>query len=298
MNVSHETDKTACINASRAALKDADASSSTDSSTERRYRILLVDDEESIISALRRLLKRENYEFLTANCGEKALQLQEQNPAQLIISDYRMPAMTGIELLRQIRSRWPDTVRIILSGYSQVSAIIAAINEGAIYKFISKPWNDEELKLHIRRALEQYQLSAENKQMAREIIEQNKKLQELNERLKQRAVDACRGLTSTQDILETIGVGVLTIDSSGLIVGANWHAYEIIASGKTELMGIPAQAALPKILYDCACAAAAGNEGASGQLEHQGRRLQFRASPLKADDVCRGGVLAIWEEVA
>ena len=174
-----------------------------------KRRVLLVDDEKKILASLRRLLRREDYELITANCGPEALELLEADPVQLIISDYRMPGMTGVELLREVRQRWPDTLRIILSGYSEVSTIIAAINEGEIYKFISKPWNDEEIKLHVRRALEQHELEEENKRMACEIAAQNERLRELNVMLEQRAADASTGLTSAQDLLETMKTAIL-----------------------------------------------------------------------------------------
>jgi len=221
-----------------------------------KRRVLLVDDEENILASLRRLLRREDYELITANCGSEALELLEANPVQLIISDHRMPGMTGVELLREVRVRWPDTLRIILSGYSEVRTIIAAINEGEIYKFITKPWNDEEIKLHVRRALEQHELEEENRRMACEIAAQNDRLRELNVMLEQRAADASTGLTSTQDLLETIGVGVVTIDPAGLVVGANRRGSEIVSSGRSELIGIPAEVAFPKSLYELACTAA------------------------------------------
>lgn len=264
----------------------------------RKRRVLLVDDEKNIIASLRRLLRHEDYELITANCGMEALELLEADPVQLIISDHRMPGMTGVELLREVRDRWPDTLRIILSGYSEVSTIIAAINEGEIYKFISKPWNDEEIKLHVRRALEQHELEAENRRMAREISAQNERLRELNTLLEQRADDASTGLTSTQDLLETIGVGVLTIDQAGLVVGANRRANDIISSGRSELIGILAEVAFPKALFELACTAGVLEGSAtSGHVEIEGQELQCRVSPLVDEGDHRGSVIALWEEV-
>ena len=102
-----------------------------------------------------------------ADGGEDALRMMEAQPFQLVISDQCMPAMTGLELLTEVRRRWPDTIRIILSGYTEVNTILAAINETAIFKFITKPWNDEEIKLNIVQALEQYELEAKYRRMAR-----------------------------------------------------------------------------------------------------------------------------------
>lgn len=264
----------------------------------RKRRVLLVDDEARILASLRRLLRREDYELVTATCGPQALELLETNPVDLIISDHRMPGMTGVEFLREVRTRWPDTLRIILSGYSEVSAIIAAINDGEIYKFISKPWNDEEIKLHLRRAMEQHDLEEENRRMAREIATQNARLRELNEMLEQRASDASTGLASTQDLLETIGVGVITVDLSGLVVGANRQANEIISSGRSELIGIPAEITFPESLYALVCAGHTEEDRAtSGRVRIEGKELQYRLSPLVADGSRRGNVIALWEDV-
>ncbi|MCG8404091.1 MAG: response regulator [Phycisphaerales bacterium] len=262
----------------------------------KKRRVLLVDDEDNIRTALKRLLRREDYEICAAANGREALRILEVNPVQLIVSDYRMPGMTGVELLREIRQRWPDTVRIILSGFSEVNAIIAAINEGEIYKFLSKPWNDEEIKLHIRRALEQHELEEENRRMADEIAEQNESLREFNLMLEQRASDASVGLTSAQNLLEHIGVGVLSVDLSGLIVGANRCAVEIVSSD-SGLIGIPAKVALPKALCRLSTEKTAPDNGLSERLELNGRTFQCRVNPLVIDNNHRGNIVALWEEV-
>lgn len=279
-----------------ARIEDRAASAQSPAPSKRR--VLLVDDEEKIIAALRRLLRREGYELVTATSGAEALTILEADPVSLVISDYRMPGMTGVELFHKIRERWPSTLRIILSGYSQVSTIIAAINEGEIYKFISKPWNDEEIKLHVRRALEQYELEEENQRLSRQITAQNERLRELNTMLEQRATDASTGLTTTQGLLENIGVGVLTVDEAGLIVGANERANEIISSGRSELIGMPAEVALPKVLYQLACTPGITDDGAvSGRIQLDGKKLQCRVNPLGTDGNSRGSVIALWEEV-
>ena len=116
--------------------------------------LLLVDDEPSILSALRRLLRREGYTILTAEGGEAALELLSTNRVQVVVSDQRMPGMSGVELLSRTRELYPDTRRIILSGYSDISTLSDAINRGAVWKFIAKPWNDEALKAEIAHAFE------------------------------------------------------------------------------------------------------------------------------------------------
>jgi response regulator RpfG family c-di-GMP phosphodiesterase len=260
-----------------------------------QQRVLIVDDEDNILSALRRLLRREPYDLITVNNAQDALRILESRSVSVLIADYRMPRMTGTELLLEVQRRWPETLRIVLSGYSEVSAIISAINEGAVYKFITKPWNDEEIKLHIRRALEQHALEAENRRLSHEITIQNQQLVELNEQLDQRAADASRGLTFAQEILEVLDVGVLTIDVTGLIVNVNRQAVQLLACAAGCLLGVLAQAALPEAFYQEVCATANSRE--SGRLSLNGRSLQWRGKQLLDVGGRHGVVIVIWEDV-
>jgi diguanylate cyclase (GGDEF)-like protein/PAS domain S-box-containing protein len=114
--------------------------------------LLLVDDEQNILNALRRLLRREGYHILTANGGAEALELLALHRVQVIVSDQRMPGMSGVEFLSKVKELYPGTVRITLSGYSEISNVTDAINKGAIWKYITKPWDDEALVQDIRAA--------------------------------------------------------------------------------------------------------------------------------------------------
>ncbi|CAD5374367.1 hypothetical protein RA210_U50318 [Rubrivivax sp. A210] len=115
-------------------------------------RLLLVDDEPNILTALRRLLRREGYAILTAADGTEALELLAHEPVQVIVTDQRMPGMSGTELLGRVKSMYPHTVRIALSGYADVATVTDAVNRGAIYRYLAKPWDDEALKTEIRDA--------------------------------------------------------------------------------------------------------------------------------------------------
>ncbi len=139
------------------------------------FTLLFVDDEENVLKALRRIFLEENYTILTAPSGQKALEILAQQPVHLIISDHRMPGMTGAELLKTVRDKYHTTIRIMLTGYADVNSIMGAVKEGAVYKFITKPWNDEDLRLTVSLALQQYVLMRENsslKELARQ--QQNK----------------------------------------------------------------------------------------------------------------------------
>ena len=115
--------------------------------------VLLVDDEPSILSALNRLLRREGYRVLTAETGDAALGILARETVKVIVSDQRMPTMTGTDLLARVRTLYPETVRMVLSGHSEIQAVTDAINRGAVYKYLHKPWDDENLKSEVRAAL-------------------------------------------------------------------------------------------------------------------------------------------------
>ena len=120
------------------------------------YKILIVDDEPANLRSLERLF-RADYEVLTASSGADALELLGQHDVALLITDQRMPAMTGIELLQKTVPLRPRMVRIILTGYTDVDALVEAINCGQVYRYVGKPWNNDELKLTVKRALEHYE---------------------------------------------------------------------------------------------------------------------------------------------
>lgn len=119
-------------------------------------KIIVVDDEPANLRLLERLF-RHDYEVITAESGEEALRLLSQHDATLIITDQRMPGMTGVELLKRTATVRPHMVRIILTGYTDVETLVEAINSGHVYKYVTKPWNNEELRLTVSRALEHYE---------------------------------------------------------------------------------------------------------------------------------------------
>jgi len=121
-----------------------------------RRTLLIVDDEANILSALRRMLHQEGYRILTADSASRGLEVLAQNSVQVILSDQRMPEMNGTEFLRRVKELHPNTVRIVLSGYADLESVTQSINEGALYKFLTKPWTDEQLREQIRDAFRYY----------------------------------------------------------------------------------------------------------------------------------------------
>ncbi len=147
-----------------------------DDEDRQEFTLLFVDDEEGVLHALRRIFMDENYEILTAPSAPAALGILESRPVHLMITDHRMPGMTGAELLKQARERWPETIRIMLTGYADVSSIMGAVKDGAVYKFVTKPWNDDDLRLTVSLALQQYLLMQENRRLKDIAREQQAKI--------------------------------------------------------------------------------------------------------------------------
>jgi response regulator RpfG family c-di-GMP phosphodiesterase len=150
---------------------------------EKPATLLLVDDEPGILSSLRRLLRPAGYQILTAESGKAGLEILEQQDVDLVISDMRMPEMDGAHFLEQVRLRWPGTTRILLTGYADVGSTIEAINRGEIYRYIAKPWDDNDLTLIVRDALDRRLLKSENSRLLMLTQAQNDELKELNSSL-------------------------------------------------------------------------------------------------------------------
>ncbi|MFZ6046431.1 HD domain-containing phosphohydrolase [Pseudomonas sp. CR3202] len=172
------------------------------SEARRRPTLLLVDDEAHILSALRRVLRDEPYELLTASGGAAALSLLAEHEVDLVVSDARMPGLDGPCLLAEVQRRWPDTLRILLTGATDLDTSIRAINQGRIYRYLGKPWNDDELRFTLRQALAHRHAEHERQRLERLTLEQNRRLQELNAGLEQRVRDRTAELQQTADMLD------------------------------------------------------------------------------------------------
>jgi CheY-like chemotaxis protein len=152
--------------------------------------LLLVDDEPNILASLKRLMRRSGCEILVANSAEEALDLLSRQPVDVILSDQRMPGMNGVQFLRLAKERLPNTVRIVLSGYTELESVTSAINEGAVYRFLTKPWEDELLRKHIEEAFQYKEKEDENRRLNLLVHTANQELatanRQLEELLKQR----------------------------------------------------------------------------------------------------------------
>jgi len=150
----------------------------------RQIRILAVDDEQSVLHSIARCLLDTPYELLTAFSGAQALELLEQHgPVDLIISDFRMPGMNGVELLQRVMAGWPATRRMILSAYTDADIVLAAVNEGRVHRFLTKPWKNDVLLATIRELLAEVDALTTVKQEVEELVRRNQVLASTNDQL-------------------------------------------------------------------------------------------------------------------
>lgn len=177
-------------------------------------RILLVDDESLILKALERLLKRSGYQVLTAESGAEAIKMLLDNPCQVVISDFRMPGMTGGELLKQIDQLYPQTVCMVLSGYTDFNAVIDLLNNGTAFRFLQKPWDDEHLLVEVKAAFNKFH--------------------------------AARSLQIRNQFLISSSDPILEISAEGFITRANAAAESFFKRSAAEFKG----SRLEQVLYD------------------------------------------------
>ena len=217
--------------------------------------LLIIDDEEEVVKSLKRNF-RKKYQVHIATNAEEGYRLTQQFPVQVVISDQRMPGMKGTELFKKLRQERPDVVRLILTGYSDIDAIISAINDGSIFRYITKPWNPDELDAIVREAFELHELRANNKRLLHELQEANVTLEgkveqrtteltKINERLTQEVKDrekaeatARESKEKLQVILDSVRTGILIVDSENLVIlYANLAAAEMAKIQRNDLIG-------------------------------------------------------------
>ncbi|MBU0507364.1 response regulator [bacterium] len=208
--------------------------------------ILFVDDEEKVLKALRRHFIDEPYRIHLATSARDGLDLLERIPIDVVVSDYRMPQMNGGEFLRLVSERWPDTMRIVLSGYADITAVITAINEGAIFKFISKPWAETELKDTVREAAERQHDLRQIRQLAETALaaseslftEERDEREQLNQRnleLESRVSD----LELYEAAIAAVATPLLVYDRDGVLRIVNDAASRWIGSSVEGKEGSP-----------------------------------------------------------
>lgn len=184
---------------------------------EKDHNLLIIDDEVEITKAITRLFRRK-YNVFSTTSAEDGLRIMERENIQVVLSDQRMPGMTGVDFFMRIKDKYPDALKLILTGYTDIEAVIGAINEGQVFRYVKKPWNPDELETIIREAFEKYELITNNRKLMHSLQEMNATLEEkvkartlelekLNERLSELNMEKNRyiGMVA-HDLRNPIGV--------------------------------------------------------------------------------------------
>ncbi len=262
--------------------------------------LLLVDDEENILRALARVFRRDGYTLLTTTSGATGLDLLAQHEVGVVISDQRMPEMTGVEFLNRVKIQYPDTLRIVLSGYTELKSVIDAVNQGAVYKFLTKPWEDDLLRKQVEEAFIYYELRSENRRLTVELQRSNSDLAELNRDLEQRVEEKTHALrlnlhalSVAHDVLEQLPLAVLGIDDAGMIAIANRRAHHLAGAPVGALLGGMIDAALPVTLR-AAINALPQSENATITVElASGQRTEMWCHYLDESTHARGRIVVL-----
>ncbi len=207
------------------------------------HTVLLVDDEVNILKALQRLLRDEPIEVLTASRSDEALALLQEHTTHVVISDQRMPDMSGVDLLSAVRQRHPEVVRLMLTGNTEIDFAVEAINQGEIYRLITKPWNDEDIKATLRQAIDHYDLTTEIKRLNRVTREQNFKLQDMNRILEAKVAErtqqiAAKNAELATAYIQTIRALAEAIDAKDTYTRGHSERVGVYASKIAREMGL------------------------------------------------------------
>ena len=210
----------------------------------RDHTVLFVDDEVNILRALQRLLRNDSMNVLCASRASEALDLLARHPTQVVVTDQRMPEMSGVDFLSAVRESHPDIVRMMLTGYTEINVAVDAINRGEIYRLITKPWNDDELRATIRQAFDHSDLKSEIRRLNQVTREQNFKLQDMNRNLEGKVRERTKQLAEKHQELrtayvQTIGALAEAVDAKDTYTRGHSERVGVYGSKIARELGFP-----------------------------------------------------------
>lgn len=258
--------------------------------------VLFVDDEANMLSSLGRLLRKEDYKLLTALSAKEGLALLEKEVVHVVISDQKMPEMRGTEFLQRVKALYPDTVRVVLSGDADLNVIVDAINKDEVYRFLPKPWNDEELKVAIRQCLAYYDLVQQNRSLLDRVRAQNEELKRLNEGLENTVTERTRSLLLSQAILAKLPVPVLGVSPEGMIALVNEVVGKVFPPLRQISLGTDARDVFPFVVIERIDRCLRGGMVEQpASCEILGTMVKLQVIPLKEADSMMGCILMLTE---
>lgn len=212
--------------------------------TERRPVVLCVDDETSILNSLRRVFLDEPFETLLATDGVEGLRIVAAQDVDLVLADFRMPGMDGVEFLKRVRTIRPECLRVVLSGYADINQIVSALDQGQIYRFLSKPWNDDELRDQVRKFLDHQRLDRENRRLNAELAGLNARHEHGTEASAEAMRAKDRTIEFARVALESLPLALVCVNGRGEILMANAEARRLLRTPETGLLDCALSAAV------------------------------------------------------
>ena len=249
--------------------------------------LLILDDEENVLRALRRTLRTAGVKIHIASTPDAAFEVLALHPVGVVLADQRMPLMTGSEFLRRVKDLYPQTRRIVLSGYTDLQSLTDAINQGAIYKFLTKPWNDTELQALLETAFAEYELGAENRRLQQALQQANRRLGETVQAQGERMSHGETALDVMHAAIAAVAVPVLGLDPTGDLVMINAAAEQLFAPALPML----GESVASLLGFD----PTKDNDTPTRQLNLAGRVHTVHCTPMTAGSRTLGHVLTLLE---
>jgi two-component system, NtrC family, sensor kinase len=257
--------------------------------------VLVVDDDEHVRRALKRVLRRARCQVVEAGEAEAATSVLHERPVHVVVSDFRMPGRSGIEFLRSVKERWPRVQRVLLTGQADTAAIEEAVNHSEIFRFIWKPWDDSHLLLTIQNAIDQYWVVADNARLSDLLTERNAQLElsnrELEAKVEQRSLALLRAAAEWRSCFDAIADPLAILRPDGEVVRANTAFARHAGVALGDLRGLRAGGGAYGVLP---AAEVPGQDTvpAVQEIQHGDRSWLVRGFPF-AD----GGTVAVWKDV-
>ncbi len=263
---------------------------------EKKYNVLCVDDEVNVLRALERALRKEHYNVFTANSGQKGLEILKGLKVQLIIADFRMPEMNGVEFLKKAKQIQPNAIRMLLSGYASIDMVVKAVNQAGIFKILSKPWGELQLRQEISLALEHWELVQKNRQLNQQVENQLSKLREMNQQLElildertREIIIKNQALELSHQILDNLPIAVFAIATEGFIVYMNQYAGKLFQDESANPIGQKIEEVFSSEIAEMIMETiSSGRPGSREKYPYKNRTFTVKSALVQDDFVVRG----------
>ena len=254
-------------------------------------KVLIVDDEPNVAKSVNRLLMSVGYDTTVVQGGDEALDLlQSGHQFNVVVSDQRMPKMTGAQLFEKMQQQYPLIKRILLTGYTDLDSLRAAVNNGHIYRFLLKPWDDDELIQSVTDAAAANKLSLENQRLNQELKEMNSTLEERIDQKTRVLKMNLNALERYEDILEQTPIGIMCVSEEDMVVLANNAARDMLQF-RTALEGLKYNEVLPEEL---AKVFQPFSPNQDYEISLHGKTFQLKTSQVKIKEKFLGRLVCFW----